>query len=373
MKLVVSAFLTALGLVFFTQPVFGQESDSYDLVVSDFSQQDSRVILLEDGNVILDKVFLEMNFESSEYYQDKIILGSDISSTTLYEMDLRGVITEVVTFDFKHLEALAVDSDGSLWGSVQDLGTIRFNTTNWGYEMVIPQLKQVEGLTWISDTLYLAEGKNIYISNSNFSTVTKVYTGTSEIEALGTKSASELIVGTHSKNVFVLNIVDHSTTELYDYADVETLAHFTINSTTTETLNLFNLGNFVWLDENLDGIQNNNEPGVEANIQIFNCTSNTLMANLVTGVDGYYQVQVPNGFYRMDVIEVNGLDAVHLTIPLVGDNETDSNGMKNPMMSACVEVNNADNMTLDIGVIIQPTDIGIEDQPRQIFLPLIAN
>ncbi|OAV44631.1 hypothetical protein A3850_009065 [Lewinella sp. 4G2] len=95
-------------------------------------------------------------------------------------------------------------------------------------------------------------------------------------------------------------------------------AAVTVNLTATDCGNTnTQLGDFVWFDFNMDGIQDPNEPGVEGvAVNLINGANGQLLSSTVTDANGAYLFDMlPQGTYAVQVIAPDGFV---FTIPGVG-------------------------------------------------------
>ncbi len=103
----------------------------------------------------------------------------------------------------------------------------------------------------------------------------------------------------------------------------------------------YKVGDKVWNDTNKDGIQNANEPGIEG-VKVTLTKADGTTVETRTDKDGnYIFTGLPNGKYEISFETPEGYEA---TTANVGDDALDSDGTK-----VEVEVNNADDLTIDSG------------------------
>ncbi|MBA8760504.1 YSIRK-type signal peptide-containing protein, partial [Staphylococcus schleiferi subsp. coagulans] len=103
----------------------------------------------------------------------------------------------------------------------------------------------------------------------------------------------------------------------------------------------YKVGDKVWNDTNKDGIQNANEPGIEG-VKVTLTKADGTTVETRTDKDGnYIFTDLPNGKYEISFETPEGYEA---TTANVGDDALDSDGTK-----VEVEVNNADDLTIDSG------------------------
>ncbi|WP_423229370.1 SdrD B-like domain-containing protein [Staphylococcus schleiferi] len=103
----------------------------------------------------------------------------------------------------------------------------------------------------------------------------------------------------------------------------------------------YKVGDKVWNDTNKDGIQNANESGIEG-VKVTLTKADGTTVETRTDKDGnYIFTDLPNGKYEISFETPEGYEA---TTANVGDDALDSDGTK-----VEVEVNNADDLTIDSG------------------------
>ncbi len=114
------------------------------------------------------------------------------------------------------------------------------------------------------------------------------------------------------------------------------------------------IGDYVWYDLDLDGIQDANESGLDGwTVNLMN--GNTLVATTTTGVNpndntkhGYYSFTVPCGTYTVQLVMQNGYA---LTLTTVGaDRTVDSNPNPSGTTPAAL-TNGQQDLTVDFGVV----------------------
>lgn len=78
--------------------------------------------------------------------------------------------------------------------------------------------------------------------------------------------------------------------------------------TPTRTPTPISVGNFVWLDQDHDGVQDGSEPGVGGiTVQLWNATKTALVDSAVTNSAGFYHLTAPTpGSYRVRVVLPGG-------------------------------------------------------------------
>jgi hypothetical protein len=104
----------------------------------------------------------------------------------------------------------------------------------------------------------------------------------------------------------------------YTYTDEAGCTNRCTFTITVAAAALSELGDFVWLDENQNGLQDAGEPGLPG-VQVIleQATGNTFVpvATTTTAADGYYHFSTVSGTYRVRFVPTNGLEA---TLPLQG-------------------------------------------------------
>ncbi|BAS45071.1 hypothetical protein SSCHL_0291 [Staphylococcus schleiferi] len=103
----------------------------------------------------------------------------------------------------------------------------------------------------------------------------------------------------------------------------------------------YKVGDKVWNDTNKDGIQNANEAGIEGVKVTLTKTDGTTVETRTDKDGNYIFTDLPNGKYEISFETPEGYEA---TTANVGDDALDSDGTK-----VEVEVNNADDLTIDSG------------------------
>lgn len=109
------------------------------------------------------------------------------------------------------------------------------------------------------------------------------------------------------------------------------------------------VGDYVWLDENLDGLQNSGEPGV-ANVPVKLLDGNgNLLRETTTDGDGYYIFEaLVAGDYQVEFAEAGAM----FTIPNAGADTIDSDADPLTGRSPVFSLDDGEwNMTIDAGVI----------------------
>lgn len=112
------------------------------------------------------------------------------------------------------------------------------------------------------------------------------------------------------------------------------------------------LGDWVWLDENEDGIQDDTEMGISGvTVNLLDCAGN-LLASTVTNTDGYYLFDnLPAGDYLVGFVVPEGYEVSPLNVG--SDDEIDSDADPATGMTACVTLAEGEiNLSLDAGLFI---------------------
>jgi hypothetical protein len=119
------------------------------------------------------------------------------------------------------------------------------------------------------------------------------------------------------------------------------------------------LGDYVWLDANGDGLQDDDESGVEGvTVNLYSCDDSSMVATTMTDSDGMYSFDsLMAGDYYIEVIAP---DNYMFTMADVGDDDTiDSDVDPTTGLSDCVTLLPGDNFTdLDAGLVLVPGSIG---------------
>ncbi|MGL4054813.1 SdrD B-like domain-containing protein, partial [Staphylococcus haemolyticus] len=118
----------------------------------------------------------------------------------------------------------------------------------------------------------------------------------------------------------------------------------------------YNLGDYVWLDKNKDGIQNDDEKGIPGVYVILKDSNNKELQRATTDDTGRYQFNnLQNGTYNVEfVIPNNYTPSPSNTIE---NDKIDSDGQKDGDYNVVVAkgiIDNADNMTVDTGFYETP-------------------
>ncbi len=119
----------------------------------------------------------------------------------------------------------------------------------------------------------------------------------------------------------------------------------------------YKVGDKVWNDTNKDGIQNANESGIEG-VKVTLTKADGTTVETRTDKDGnYIFTDLPNGKYEISFETPEGYEA---TTANVGDDALDSDGTK-----VEVEVNNADDLTIDSGFYKPTPEVPTPEVPEQ--------
>lgn len=123
------------------------------------------------------------------------------------------------------------------------------------------------------------------------------------------------------------------------------------------------IGNFVWKDDNENGLQDPGEPGVKGvTVRLYNCYDNTLVATTTTDGNGAYlfsNLEVEHAYYvefDQSTLPANG----KFTSANTGSNDaTDSDADPVTGRTSCEYITaNENNLTYDAGVVIPLSCIG---------------
>ncbi|MEE9438201.1 MAG: SdrD B-like domain-containing protein [Saprospiraceae bacterium] len=119
------------------------------------------------------------------------------------------------------------------------------------------------------------------------------------------------------------------------------------------------IGDYVWEDINMDGIQDDDEPGLAEVILNLKNESGDIVKTTISDAEGYYLFDkvVPGRYF----IEVNINAKYRPTILLGGDIDTDNDGFLANSIVTSDELNissNGVNNNVDFGFILQSSDIG---------------
>jgi hypothetical protein len=136
------------------------------------------------------------------------------------------------------------------------------------------------------------------------------------------------------------------------------------STTTTTTIELLGgIGNYVWIDTDLDGMQDPDEdPFPGAVVRLYDGVTGELLGSQVTGADGYYYFgDLPAGVYFVEFLSPGG--SFIFTEALAGDNELDSDAqLGNTFVSLAP---GEENLSIDAGLITRASSI-VEVLPIQI-------
>ncbi|WP_176747533.1 SdrD B-like domain-containing protein, partial [Staphylococcus sp. HMSC056D08] len=118
----------------------------------------------------------------------------------------------------------------------------------------------------------------------------------------------------------------------------------------------YSLGDYVWLDKNKDGIQDDNEKGIEGVYVILKDSNNKELQRVTTDESGHYQFDnLQNGTYNVEFVIPNNYTPSPSN---TSDNDAiDSDGQKDGNKNVVVAkgiIDNADNMTVDTGFYETP-------------------
>jgi len=126
------------------------------------------------------------------------------------------------------------------------------------------------------------------------------------------------------------------------------------------------IGDFVWWDENENGIQDGKEKGLsDVNISLYNYETGNFINSTISNETGYYTFEVPYGRYEVTAGEdqktknyTDGCIKLHgnpcewcPTDVGIGDPEKDSNDHNHTLV--ILDRDNWKNMTVDFGYVIR--------------------
>ncbi|MGV2929433.1 SdrD B-like domain-containing protein, partial [Macrococcus capreoli] len=113
----------------------------------------------------------------------------------------------------------------------------------------------------------------------------------------------------------------------------------------------YNLGNYVWLDANKDGIQDAAEtPVAGVTVKLMDNTGKVIGTTTTDSTGHYVFTGLSNGDYQVQFVPPTGYDVT--TANSTADDTVDSDPTlkANGMYTANATINNADNMTIDAGL-----------------------
>ncbi|WP_317618569.1 SdrD B-like domain-containing protein, partial [Macrococcus capreoli] len=109
---------------------------------------------------------------------------------------------------------------------------------------------------------------------------------------------------------------------------------------------VYNLGDKVWFDQDKDGVQDANEPGIAGVIVTLTKPDGSTVTTTTDANGNYIFTNLPNGDYTITFSTPEGYTGP--TITNVGNDGLDSDGQV-----VKVTINNADDMTIDSGFVIE--------------------
>ena len=138
------------------------------------------------------------------------------------------------------------------------------------------------------------------------------------------------------------------------YAHDNTVERLGANGVATGNEKLYNLGDYVWEDTNKNGIQDEDEHGIEG-VEVSLTRPNGTVETTTTNSEGKYEFNdLQNGDYVINFKTPEGYTA---TKSYEGNNsEVDSNGL-----STVGTIKDADNWTLDSGFYKTPSKYSLGD------------
>ena len=121
------------------------------------------------------------------------------------------------------------------------------------------------------------------------------------------------------------------------------------------------LGNYLWLDRNLNGIQDSNEPGViNIKVELYDATTNKLIARTKTDGDGKYQFcKLKPGKYKVKFALPN---TYLFTLQNRGDDMRDSDVDSSGWTQVVTLEAGEKNLTLDAGIYCECDDYKIHPE-----------
>lgn len=119
-----------------------------------------------------------------------------------------------------------------------------------------------------------------------------------------------------------------------------------------QSKNTANLGNFIWYDENKNGIQETGEVGVaNVTVTLYDGTTNNAIGTAVTNTDGeYYFRNLRAGTYRIGITQPQGY-----TLSLYnqgGDDNADSDINPTSGLTDLINLSNTDDYSWDVGLAL---------------------
>lgn len=118
------------------------------------------------------------------------------------------------------------------------------------------------------------------------------------------------------------------------------------------------IGNYVWLDENRNGMQDDSATGIKGmSVKLYQCNGD-LVNSTETNNDGYYQFEVCPGTGDYYVIFGEVPEGLKFTAINQGNDTMDSNADSGGV-TACFTITDKDDLTIDAG-LIEICDINLE-------------
>ncbi len=115
---------------------------------------------------------------------------------------------------------------------------------------------------------------------------------------------------------------------------------------------LAELGDFVWIDENHDGIQDEGEPGYpEATVELYNC-DDVLLGTTLTNANGFYLFTglIPGDYYVKFILP----EGYVFTLQNIGDDALDSDADPTTGLDICTNLEGGESdMTHDAGLYLR--------------------
>ncbi|ADI75083.1 Cna B domain protein (plasmid) [Methanohalobium evestigatum Z-7303] len=115
------------------------------------------------------------------------------------------------------------------------------------------------------------------------------------------------------------------------------------------------IGDFVWEDSDMDGIQDDGETGIpDIRVELYNCSTDNLVSNTTTNNSGYYNFTVEPGEYYVNFSS----DGYEFTLQNQGGEDTVDSDANSSGVTECITLeSNETNDTIDAG-LYQPASIG---------------
>lgn len=134
-----------------------------------------------------------------------------------------------------------------------------------------------------------------------------------------------------------------------------------------------NLGDFVWIDSNVNGLQSIGEKGAkDIDLELYTCTNTTTkIASAKTDSNGLYKFQnIAVWQYKIKIVLTGVNSKYSLTAPLQGTDKTkDSNGLLNGNITDCITVSGwISDTSIDFGLILATPDIKVTKTVKNMYV-----